>query len=75
MARQPTTWLYVSGYRFLVRRIECALLRRDIGTVNEPLRAHTTSLAVGCALASVAAVGCALVLCCGHKQRWIVHRS
>jgi type VII secretion protein EccB len=61
MARQPTTWLHVSGYRFLVRRIECALLRRDIGTVNQPLRAHTTSLAVGCALASVAVVGCALV--------------
>ena len=61
MARQPITWLHVSAYRFLVRRIECALLRRDIGTVNEPLRARTASLAVGCVLASVAVVGCALV--------------
>jgi type VII secretion protein EccB len=61
MARQPTTWLHVSGYRFLVRRIECALLRWDIGAVNEPLRARTASLAVGCVLASVAVVGCALV--------------
>lgn len=61
MARQPTTWLHVSGYRFLLRRIECALLRRDIGTVNEPLRAHTASLAVGCVLATVAVAGCAFL--------------
>jgi type VII secretion protein EccB len=58
---QPTTWLHVSGYRFLIRRIECALLRRDIGTVNEPLRAHTASLALGCVLASVVVAGCGLV--------------
>jgi type VII secretion protein EccB len=61
MARQPTTWLHVSGYRFLIRRIEGALLRRDIGTVNEPLRPYTAALALGCVLASVALVGCALV--------------
>jgi type VII secretion protein EccB len=59
--RQPTTWLHVSGYRFLIRRIECALLRRDIGAVNEPLRAHTASLALGCVLASVVVAGCGLV--------------
>jgi type VII secretion protein EccB len=56
--RQPTTRLHVSGYRFLLRRVECALLRRDIGTVNEPLRTRTASLAVGCVLASVVVAGC-----------------
>src|SRR5258708_35670896 len=55
--RQPTSRLQVSGYRFLLRRIECALLRRDIHTVNEPLRAHTASLAVGCGLATVPLAG------------------
>jgi type VII secretion protein EccB len=61
VARQPTTWLQVSGYRFLVRRLECALLRRDIGTVDEPLRAHPASLAVGCVLAAIGVAGCAFL--------------
>ncbi|HEY2086817.1 MAG TPA: type VII secretion protein EccB, partial [Mycobacterium sp.] len=29
MAYQPTTRLQVSGYRFMRRRMECALLGRD----------------------------------------------
>ena len=29
MPRQPTTWLQVSGHRFLLRRLECALLTGD----------------------------------------------
>ena len=37
------------------------MLRRDVGTVNEPLRAHTAALALGCVLASVVVAGCALV--------------
>jgi type VII secretion protein EccB len=57
--RQPTTRLNVSGYRFLLRRIECALLGRDIHTAREPLRAQAASLAVGCVLAAMALVGCA----------------
>ncbi len=53
--------LQLSGYRFLLRRIECALLGRDIGAVNEPLRAQTASLTVGCVLAAVALAGCAVL--------------
>jgi type VII secretion protein EccB len=37
------------------------LLRRDIGTVNEPLRTRTASLTVGCALACVVLAGCAFL--------------
>ena len=59
MPRQPTTWLHLSAYRFLVRRLECALLHRHIRTVDEPLRAHTASLAVGCVLATIAMAGSA----------------
>ena len=72
MPRQPTTWLHVSGYRFLLRRIECALLRRDVGAVDEPLRARTASLAVGCVLAAIAVAGmCVRWLCCGRRRRSI----
>ncbi|OBG22372.1 type VII secretion protein EccB [Mycobacterium sp. 852002-51057_SCH5723018] len=57
----PTTGLQVSGYRFLLRRIECALLGRDIGAVNESLRARSASVATGCVLAAIAVAGCAVL--------------
>jgi type VII secretion protein EccB len=59
--RQPTTRLQISAYRFLLRRVECALLGRDIGAVNGPLRAQSASLAVGWVLAIIAAAGCAVL--------------
>jgi ESX secretion system ATPase EccB len=58
---QSTTRLQVSGYRFLLRRIECALLGRDIRTVNEPIRAPMQSLMAGAVLAIVMVAGCALL--------------
>jgi type VII secretion protein EccB len=58
--REPTTRLQISAYRFLLRRVECALLGRDFDTANQSLRAQTTSLAVGCALAAIVLLGCAL---------------
>jgi type VII secretion protein EccB len=56
--RQPTTWLHVSGYRFLLRRVESALLGADSRDAAEALRARTASLTVGCALAVVAVLAC-----------------
>jgi type VII secretion protein EccB len=56
--RQPTTWLHVSGYRFLLRRIECALLGGQSRAAGEVLRARTASLTVGCAVAIVAVLAC-----------------
>ncbi|OSC42969.1 type VII secretion protein EccB [Mycobacterium decipiens] len=61
MPSAATNWLHVSGYRFLVRRIECALLFGDIPAANATLRARTASLAVGCVLAIIAMTGCAFV--------------
>jgi type VII secretion protein EccB len=61
VSRQPTTWLQVSGYRFLLRRVECALLRGDMCPSGEPLRARTAPLTIGCALAAIAVVGSALL--------------
>jgi type VII secretion protein EccB len=61
MAWQPTTRLHVSGYRFLLRRVECALLGRDIREVNEPIRASLQSLMAGSVLAIIALAGCAVL--------------
>jgi hypothetical protein len=57
MAGQPTTPLQVSGYRFVRRRVEGALLRGDV----RPVHARGQSLVVGCLLAAVAVAGCALL--------------
>jgi type VII secretion protein EccB len=61
MAWQPTTRLHVSGHRFLLRRIECALLGRDIREVNEPIHASMQSLMGGSVLALILLAGCAVL--------------
>lgn len=58
---QPATWAHVSGYRFLLRRLERALLRGETGASSEPLRARTGPLTAGCVLAVIALAGCALI--------------
>lgn len=55
------TRLHVSGYRFLLRRLECALLGGDIHAAQELPRARAASLAAGSVLAATALVGCALL--------------
>ena len=59
--RQPTTWLHASGYRFLLRRVECALLGGNIDTLSARSRAQTTALTIGCVLAAIVIAGAALV--------------
>src|ERR1700727_3765112 len=61
MAYQPTTRLHISGYRFMRRRVECALLGRALRSVNEPMRAPAQSLMAGLALAVVLLAGCAVL--------------
>jgi ESX secretion system ATPase EccB len=61
MARQPTTRLQVSGYRFLVRRMEHALLRGDIRMLHDPIRAQSLSFIAGCVLAVVVVAVCAVL--------------
>ncbi len=61
MTGAPTTWLQVSGHRFLLRRLECALLGRDVSTVNEPLRGRFYALLTGSLLAATAVAGCAVL--------------
>jgi hypothetical protein len=61
MARQPTTRLYVSGYRFLLRRMEHALVRGDVRMLDDPLRAQSLSLIAGVVLAVIGVAGCAVL--------------
>src|SRR4051794_538580 len=61
MARQPTTRLQVSGYRFLVRRMEHALLRGDMRMLQDPMRTQSLSLIAGCVLAIVGVAACAIL--------------
>lgn len=61
MSLQTTTRLHVSGYRFLVHRMEHALVRGDTRMLDDPLRAQSISLAAGAVLAGIAVVACAIL--------------
>ncbi|KAA0075672.1 type VII secretion protein EccB [Mycolicibacterium sp. P9-64] len=61
MADQPTTRLAVSGHRFLMRRMEHALVRRNIAMHDDPLRAQSLSLVAGCVVAVIAVAACAIL--------------
>ena len=61
MVRQSTTQLHVSGYRFLLRRIEHALVRGDVRMLDDPLRAQSLSLIAGVILAVIIVAVCAVL--------------
>jgi type VII secretion protein EccB len=61
MARQPATRLQVNAYRFLVRRMEHALLRGDASMQHDPIRAQSSAFIAGCVLAVIALAVCAIL--------------
>ncbi|GAF51005.1 type VII secretion protein EccB [Rhodococcus wratislaviensis] len=58
MAVTPTTRWQVNGYRFLVRRMEHALVRRDVRMLHDPMRSQSRALAVGVVIASLGLAAC-----------------
>jgi type VII secretion protein EccB len=58
---RPTTRLQVSGYRFLIRRAQHALVRGDVRMIDDPQRAQSLSLAAGTVLAVIMIAGCAIL--------------
>ncbi|MGU3292772.1 type VII secretion protein EccB [Williamsia sp. M5A3_1d] len=58
---QRTTKSQVSGYRFLLRRLEHALVRRDVRMIHDPMSAHVKSLVVGLVLTLVVLGGAVAV--------------
>lgn len=61
MADQPTTRIAAGGRRFLVRRMEHALVRRDSTMHDDPPRAQALSLVAGCVVAVIAVAACAIL--------------
>lgn len=58
MARQLTTKAQVNGYRFLLRRLEHALVRRDVRMLHDPMRSQVQALLVGSVLGLLLLGGC-----------------
>ncbi|MDN4516990.1 type VII secretion protein EccB [Mycolicibacterium austroafricanum] len=59
--RQPTTRLQVSGHRFLMRRMEHALVRGDPRMLDDPLRGQSLSMTAGAVLAVIAVAVCGVL--------------
>ncbi|MEC3920211.1 type VII secretion protein EccB [Nocardia sp. CDC160] len=51
----------ISGWRFLLRRIEHALIHRDASMIDDPQRGRSTALSVGLALACLVLAGSAVL--------------
>ncbi|MGK8503955.1 type VII secretion protein EccB [Nocardia asiatica] len=61
MPSKPTTRWQVSGYRFLVRRMEHALVRRDVRMLHDPMRSQSRAYAAGLILGCVVLAGCGVL--------------
>ncbi|SHE42757.1 type VII secretion protein EccB [Streptoalloteichus hindustanus] len=57
MPSTPTTKSQVQAYRFVLRRMESALTRKDAVMLHEPMRTHQRALAAGALLAVVGVLG------------------
>nr|WP_198428550.1 type VII secretion protein EccB [Nocardia bovistercoris] len=56
-----TTKAQVNGYRFLLRRLDHALIRRDVRMLHDPMRSQMRSLLVGAVLGIVVIAGAAIL--------------
>ncbi|MEU4312623.1 type VII secretion protein EccB [Nocardia sp. NPDC024068] len=61
MPAQLTTRAQVNGYRFLLRRLDHALVRRDVRMLHDPMRSQIRSLLVGLVLGILIIAGCAIL--------------
>ena len=57
MSTNPTTKSQVQAYRFVLRRMESALVRKDAVMLHEPMRHHLRAMMVGLILGMVGVVG------------------
>lgn len=61
MPAQVTTRAQVNGYRFLIRRLEHALIRGDSRMIHDPMRGQMRALIVGLVIAVVITGGCGVM--------------
>jgi type VII secretion protein EccB len=57
MPSTPTTKSQVQAYRFVLRRMQSALVRKDAVMLHDPMRTHTRATIVGVCIAAVGVVG------------------
>ena len=60
MAATPTTKSQVQAYRFVLRRMEHALVRKDAVMLHDPMRTQARATAVGIILGILGLAGFAL---------------
>ncbi|OBJ52938.1 type VII secretion protein EccB [Mycobacterium sp. 1423905.2] len=61
MPAQVTTRAQVNGYRFLIRRLEHALIRADSRMIHDPMRGQIRSLMVGLVIALLITGACGVL--------------
>jgi ESX secretion system ATPase EccB len=61
MPAQVTTRAQVNGYRFLIRRLEHALIRGDSRMIHDPMRGQMRALIVGFVIAVLITAGCGVM--------------
>ncbi|WP_406236338.1 type VII secretion protein EccB [Nocardia sp. NBC_01009] len=61
MPAQLTTKAQVNGYRFLLRRLDHALVRRDVRMLHDPMRSQLRSMFVGAILGLLVVAGAAIL--------------
>ncbi|MDV6013095.1 type VII secretion protein EccB [Haloechinothrix sp. LS1_15] len=57
MPSNPTTKSQVQAYRFVLRRMQSALVRRDAVMLHDPLRTHNRATGVGVVIAAIGLLG------------------
>ncbi|WP_167174871.1 type VII secretion protein EccB [Saccharomonospora amisosensis] len=61
MPSTPTTKSQVQAYRFVLRRMQSALVRKDAVMLHDPMRTHSRATIVGVVLSALAMVGFIIV--------------
>ncbi len=57
MPSTPTTKSQVQAYRFVLRRMQSALVRKDSVMLHDPMRTHSRATVVGVCIAAIGLVG------------------
>lgn len=57
MPSTPTTKSQVQAYRFVLRRMQSALVRKDAVMLHDPMRTHSRATIVGVAIAGIGLIG------------------
>ncbi|ONI73354.1 type VII secretion protein EccB [Actinosynnema sp. ALI-1.44] len=61
MPSTPTTKSQVQAYRFVLRRMQSALVRKDAVMLHDPMRTHSRATAVGFILGAIGVLGFVIV--------------